>query len=171
MSGVCPELTPMLDNLYVLASVLDGRSRAVPSVLETLTVVWFGGAARVAGEIDVDSAAELASALAPLTVPGSRVCVDMAAVTFIGSHGVRLLNGVAAALGPSGRLALVAPSRPVRRALELLGAHDGIEIIDPDPVQARGLGSGSGWSAPADVFGRVDVGVDVDAEGRDGSLS
>jgi anti-sigma B factor antagonist len=77
----------------------------------------------VTGEIDLSSAARFAQELATLVDDGSNtVRVDMSAVTFIDSSGVRELlaaNREAEAAGT--RLVLANPSAACRRVLEISG--------------------------------------------------
>ena len=75
----------------------------------------------IAGEIDVGSVGGLRAALSRLLVDGDvHVLLDLAGVTFMDSAGLGVLVGIQKqARIFRGSLAIVAPSRPVRRILEL----------------------------------------------------
>jgi anti-anti-sigma factor len=82
----------------------------------------------VAGEIDRWTAPTLTAALGPLLAVGGDVRVDARAVTFLGSAGLRVLREAADDLSGRGRLIVVDPARPVRRAVELIDHGDEIEF-------------------------------------------
>lgn len=70
---------------------------------------------RVEGDLDLASAAEFENALA--AVPdGLKLVLDLSACTFLDSAGIR---AIAAAVGRSARVAIVASNPAVLRALEL----------------------------------------------------
>lgn len=75
----------------------------------------------VVGEIDVSSVGGLRAALSRLLVDGDvHLLLDLAGVTFMDSAGLGVLVGIQKqARMFRGSLAIVAPSRPVRRILEL----------------------------------------------------
>jgi anti-anti-sigma factor len=79
----------------------------------------------VSGEIDLSSAGRFAQELTSVVGDGGTAMVDLSAVTFIDSSGVRELlaaNRLAAALG--GQLVLADPSAACRRVLEISGVWD-----------------------------------------------
>jgi anti-anti-sigma factor len=85
----------------------------------------------LAGELDPHSADSLAEALHELGADGSvdRVVVDLAAVGFIDSSGLRVLLSADEALAGGGsKLVLRAPSDAVRRLLEITDLLDRLEI-------------------------------------------
>jgi anti-anti-sigma factor len=77
----------------------------------------------VAGEVDIHVADQLRDAgLAAATAGPGDIAVDVSRVTFIDSSGLAALVAINNALDPPGRrLALLRPSRAVRRILELTG--------------------------------------------------
>jgi anti-sigma B factor antagonist len=76
-----------------------------------------------AGALDLLTAPQLADALQPLLDTGGRtVLVDLSAVTFLDSTGLTCLIAAYRTTRNTGaRLALIAPSPPVRRMLDLTG--------------------------------------------------
>jgi stage II sporulation protein AA (anti-sigma F factor antagonist) len=87
----------------------------------------------VAGEIDLHSGQQLEATLTRLT-PGVRVLVDLRAVTFMDSTGVRLLLGESQRLCACGGSLLVRPSPAARRVLDLLGLEF---LIEPRSAASR----------------------------------
>ncbi|HSM66544.1 MAG TPA: STAS domain-containing protein [Ilumatobacteraceae bacterium] len=82
----------------------------------------------VAGEIDAHSCNSLDAAIAE--TGGSHIRLELSGVTFIDSSGLRVLVDHHHRLAESGdRLAIVRPSRPVQRLLEIAGL-DGQFHID-----------------------------------------
>jgi anti-sigma B factor antagonist len=85
------------------------------------------------GDVDIarlDELADLIDAFRRSDTPN--VDVDLTQVDFLDSTGLGAifrLRGIAQARG--GRIRLVRPSRSVRRALELAGTTDLIEVSDP----------------------------------------
>lgn len=77
----------------------------------------------VVGEVDAASADLLRAAITDVIEAGqSRVAVDMSAVSFIDSSGLRvLIAGYKAANVAGGALTVEAPSDPVTRLLEITG--------------------------------------------------
>ena len=79
------------------------------------------------GEIDAHSAAALAEHL--LGQPGIRV-VDLAAVSFIDSSGLRVLVEAHHAREGDGGLVLRSPSAAVQRLLEISGLSGHLDVSD-----------------------------------------
>jgi anti-anti-sigma factor len=88
---------------------------------------------RVIGEIDAHTADVLRAQLLPDTDSGGDdVRVDISAVTFIDSSGLRVLLEAHRALQQAGRrLVLVAPSRPVVRLFEVTGLTGALDVEPP----------------------------------------
>lgn len=85
------------------------------------------GALVVAGEIDAHSCGDLAAALEG--VPEGDLDVDLSAVTFIDSSGLRVLVEQHQRQAGAGRsLRIVRPSRSVRRLLEIAGLDNALVI-------------------------------------------
>ncbi|MTE17783.1 anti-sigma factor antagonist [Streptomyces sp. TRM43335] len=95
------------------------RSLAVGRVLLTVT-----------GEFDHHSAHRLTDTLRPALETGvTTVLLDLSGVSFLDSTGVtRLLRAHRDVRAVGGRLALIAPSRPVRRMLSITG----VDQVLPD---------------------------------------
>jgi anti-sigma B factor antagonist len=78
------------------------------------------GALVVAGEIDAHSCTSLDAAI--VEIDGGDVSLELSGVTFIDSSGLRILVDHHFRLAETGdTLAIVRPSRPVRRLLEIAG--------------------------------------------------
>jgi anti-anti-sigma factor len=77
----------------------------------------------VAGELDLATAPSLTAALQAALASGAReIWIDLSGVTFMDSSGLHALLAVRDRLHHDGRrLAVIAPSGPVRRLLELTG--------------------------------------------------
>jgi anti-sigma B factor antagonist len=88
---------------------------------ERLTVHEDGGVVRVLGEVDASTCSKLDEML--FTLDGSKpASVDLSAVTFMDSSGLRVLIGHHHLRGDDRfGLNIVNPSRPVRRLLEITG--------------------------------------------------
>lgn len=106
-----------------------------------------GGASVVVlgGELDLATSPQLLTAAAGLEASAQPVILDMAAVTFVDSSGVRALLDVERMAGDKGRrLALYRPSVAVTRLLDLvdlrthfaevesLEDHDLSQLLQPD---------------------------------------
>jgi anti-sigma B factor antagonist len=77
---------------------------------------------RLEGEIDISTAPRLNAALAEATAAGvDEVWIDLIGVRFIDSTGIAALLHATHSLAGPGRLALICPDGPARRALELCG--------------------------------------------------
>lgn len=90
----------------------------------------------VAGEIDLASAEEVDAALDPFIDADRPVLLDMRAVTFIDCCGLRSLQRARAR---NRQFALLAPSQPVLRLLELVGPKAPLPWV-ADVPQADGRG-------------------------------
>ena len=86
----------------------------------------------LSGELDLASAPILEDAISRLARPGATVEVDLTALTFIDSSGIKVLCHALGRLG-DGRLIIRTPTRAVRRTLELTGLDGLFEIVD-DPI-------------------------------------
>jgi len=97
----------------------------------------------VAGEIDLHTATLLRQALAAALEPDSaRLVVDLAECGFVDSTAVATLLEANARLNQRNRrLALIAPRREVRRAIELMGLHNVFALHDS---RASALGRADG---------------------------
>jgi anti-anti-sigma factor len=98
-----------------------------------------GGAAVVArpeGRLDNATAPELEPRLLALLAPGARVVLDLAAVTYVSSAGLRvLLKAAKQARARQAGFALAAPRAAVREVLEVSG-FDRIMAIHPSRAAA-----------------------------------
>ena len=96
---------------------------------------------RLAGELDLGNAARVGELVAGGDSGPSRLVIDLREVTFIDSTGVReLLEARRLTEESGGRLALLAPSRPVQRVLELSQLIAVFEVIsDLDDLAAGAL--------------------------------
>jgi anti-anti-sigma factor len=98
---------------------------------------------RLAGELDLFTSSKLTVALAD--VDGmDPIHVDLSELTFIDSAGIGAILSFAGSRSTSGRVVLINPSEPVRRALEIAGLdqHPAVEIL----VQAS-MRNGNGPAA------------------------
>jgi anti-anti-sigma factor len=82
--------------------------------------------ARIAGEVDLSNVTELGRRLDAAIDGAPAVVVDVSAVEYLDSQGIRLLHGLAQRLAGAGvDLAFVAPARSVAgRVLALTRLHD-----------------------------------------------
>jgi anti-sigma B factor antagonist len=102
---------------------------------------------QVFGEIDLLTAPHMWYAIERAIRRGTpRVILDLSAVTFFGSSGLRVLvDGLRRLRAEQGWLQLVAPSRPVRKILKITGveevfpAHDRLEDAIPSTRPAPSL--------------------------------
>jgi anti-anti-sigma factor len=93
---------------------------------------------RLAGELDLFTSSKLALALAD--VDGmDPIHIDLSELTFIDSAGIGAILTFAGSCGDSGRVVLINPSEPVRRALEIAGLdqHPAVEILVRAPMRAH----------------------------------
>lgn len=97
-----------------------------------------------AGELDMATATALPDAARRIdgAQPGAPVLIDLSEVEFMDSSGLRGLLDARAVIGAAGHpFALLRPSSPVRRVLELvdLGGHmPVVESTDPEALAALG---------------------------------
>jgi anti-sigma B factor antagonist len=101
---------------------------------EWVTVSRLGGAdlVRLAGEIDMANAPAIGQEIAARTAASSAVLIDLTAVSFLDSAGVRLLDTVVGALGERRtpvRL-VVPPTGPVRLTLQLCAFREDLLVTD-----------------------------------------
>jgi anti-anti-sigma factor len=97
-----------------------------PTVLDVAVQEVPGGArVTVSGELDAATASDLESALADAVASGGRVELDLSAVTFIDSSGLRaLIVSRQAASDAGGTLVLGATTAVVDRLLQLTGLDE-----------------------------------------------
>ena len=86
----------------------------------------------IEGELDHDGSQELGQSLADAAAAsGGPVVVDLAAVSFVGSHALRLLLEANHNLGAAGRTMRVAGLRPiVRKVFETTGIFEAIPEVE-----------------------------------------
>ena len=84
------------------------------------------------GELDLSSVETLASAVRPLVAPGGSLEIDMEAVGFVDSTGLRGLLSLVEKLGPHGRVTIVRPRRDLCRLMDILGLRGRFELVDPE---------------------------------------
>ena len=103
----------------------------------TIEVLPGGAGLRLAGEADTASRGRLRAALAGLPAGGA-VHLDMARLRFIDVASTRELVAITET-GPSRRLVLLDPPRPLRRLLSLLWPASQVEIqVRASPAAAGG---------------------------------
>ena len=96
------------------------------------------GVVRAAGELDLATASQLARAISAAAGGRSpRVLVDLTAVGFCDSAGLRALLGAAREVeARAGRLVVaVEPGGPVDRLLELTGLREFLHVRAPDEAR------------------------------------
>ena len=106
--------------------------RAMPAGDLTLTTGTDGGASiiHVVGELDLSTIAALDAEL-ELSLPAGRVVVNLSECTFIDSSALRsLVRAQRAVSEGGGSLALVAPSQPARRVLEVAALDRFIPVFE-----------------------------------------
>jgi anti-sigma B factor antagonist len=93
---------------------------------------------RAAGELDLATAPQLARAIAAVNGRPPRVLVDLAAVEFCDSAGLRALLGAAREVeARAGRLVVaVAPGGAVERLLEISGLREFLHVRPPAEARA-----------------------------------
>jgi anti-sigma B factor antagonist len=97
------------------------------------------GLVRLTGELDLAGAGRVTGAVERVSEAGRPVVLDLRAVTFIDSSGVRTLLDIER--GAARRLALLSPSTPVLRVLELTQLRGRFaEIGDLDDATLASLG-------------------------------
>ena len=106
--------------------------RAMPAGDLTLTTGTDGGASiiHVVGELDLSTIAALDAEL-ELSLPAGRVVVNLSECTFIDSSALRsLVRAQRAVSEGGGSLALVAPSQPARRVLEVAALDRFVPVFE-----------------------------------------
>ena len=78
----------------------------------------------VGGELDLATVTELLEALEPSVQRGGSILLDVGAVTFIDSTGIKAIVDTAVRLGDQGCVFVHAPQRNVLRTLQLVGIGD-----------------------------------------------
>jgi anti-sigma B factor antagonist len=108
------------------------EGRALPATdLITTSLAYRDGVAvlSVGGEIDAATAAALDTAIAGvLAQHPSAVVVDLSAVTFLGSAGLRILVATHARLSGSGHFAVVAHGPATSRPIQLTGLDEVLSL-------------------------------------------
>ena len=99
---------------------------------EDLTIETSTDGLRLAGELDAHSAPSLAKHLDPLPDGDGDVMVDIGAVEFIDSSGLRVIIDTHQRCEQAGRrLVLVNPQRAVVRLIEISGLTDYLHVSTP----------------------------------------
>lgn len=73
------------------------------------------------GELDLASSSTLIDAAKQPVDPASRLILDCTRITFVDSHGINAIMGIAARCRDDGVELTIEPSRQMRRVLEVLG--------------------------------------------------
>lgn len=92
---------------------------------------------RLVGELDVAEADALIESVRSMVEPGGDLTLDLKALEFIDSSGVRALVAIAGLLGDGATLILSEPTAPVRRVLDLVGIEQvaaGIQVYPAAPA-------------------------------------
>ena len=90
------------------------------------------------GEFDLASAPAAAAVFSDvLTETCRRVVIDVSGVTFLDAAGLRALRAESTPTTRAITICFRAPSRPVRRVLELVGMFDLIEGVQPKAGRGR----------------------------------
>jgi anti-sigma B factor antagonist len=122
-------------------SAVDDRPDSISRVVENVATFELRASTptllHLSGELDLASAPILQDAIAPVARPGATVEVDLTALTFIDSSGIKVLCHTLGGLGGDGRLVIRNPTRAVRRTLQLTGLDGLFEIVD-DPIANAG---------------------------------
>ncbi|MEV6752408.1 STAS domain-containing protein [Streptomyces sp. NPDC051214] len=101
-----------------------GQFSVVATPLGDVTVL------AVAGEIDLDTSADVRRAFAAVAAPRPRVVVDLRRVTFIDSSAINVFIAAHRDLtGAGGWLRLAGPAESVIRTLEIVGIDTFIDIL------------------------------------------
>lgn len=87
---------------------------------------------RVAGEVDLETAPELAAALDKAVAAGRPIVLDLSDVEFMDTSGVRVMLDTRKSITDGGlELTVIAPpDSPPRRLLELTELIDALSVID-----------------------------------------
>jgi anti-anti-sigma factor len=118
-------------------SAVTARDDATVTQLASAVTEIHGDRAvvRITGEIDISNAETLRADIeAAIADVGDRL-VDLTGVTYINSHGLRMLQRFAAAASDrGGRLTVVAPpGGAAARLLALTGMADALEVLEEPP--------------------------------------
>lgn len=103
----------------------------MPESRNTFEVIATDDGWKISGEIDASATPALSEAFgaAQVEAEGRGVVVDVEAVTFIDSSGLRVLIDLSRRIAP-GHLTLRAAPRSVRRLLDLTGLSDAFQLED-----------------------------------------
>lgn len=116
------------------------RRGAAATIGSSLRIELFldGRGIRLAGEVDMENADRLETALASLVARSGDVLVDCSALTFMDSSGFAVLIRAASALGDRGRLVLISPGELITRTLTLMGVErvPNMEVRERPPAEA-----------------------------------
>jgi anti-anti-sigma factor len=93
---------------------------------------------RLIGELDVAEADDLIENVRSMVEPEGDLTLDLKALEFIDSSGVRALVSIAGLLGDGATLILSEPTGPVRRVLDLVGIEEVAAGIEVRPAAASG---------------------------------
>lgn len=117
----------------------------------TVAVIYASGPPTlvVTGEVDVDTAPQLAAIMGAIAESVPRLMVlDLGAVTFLGAAGLNVIARVAARLAQTrGRLVLRSPSRQVRWLLDICALTDAVDLEEPSvsaPAVSTGVSAAGG---------------------------
>jgi anti-sigma B factor antagonist len=109
------------------------------------------------GELDIATAPALEDALEGSIRSGGPVVLDLSALSFIDSTGIRALLSIARRLDDRGCLLLHAPQDSVRRVLDLVRITDVAHVhLDPCPVVAFPQ-EFPAWTPPPDLNERFEA--------------
>jgi anti-sigma B factor antagonist len=115
--------------------------------MEIVTTEIGGAAARVAlsGRLDIAGAEVIALPLATLAGAKQSLIIDMSAVTFIASIGIRHLVSAAKTLSRrNGRLVLLNPTTLTVEVLTISGLTDLLPIVHSEPEAMTALATSPG---------------------------
>jgi anti-sigma B factor antagonist len=103
------------------------------------------------GELDIATAPQLLGAVTALSQPGTgAIAIDLSALTFIDSSGIKALRAAVRSANARGVGAIVAsPSRRVERVLELVRLGDVIPLEHSLPAALERLDAGGFGDPPA----------------------
>jgi anti-sigma B factor antagonist len=97
---------------------------------------------RLSGELDISNSEHVSEVLVEALRAEGDLTLDISALTFVDSSGIRTLVQAARELEGRGRLILRDPQVPVLRVIELMGLRrlPNLEIVDPrqDPQTSPG---------------------------------
>jgi anti-anti-sigma factor len=92
-----------------------------------------GEGMRLAGELDLATAPQLAEALLEFASSEGELQLNVSELTFLDSSGLRVILELARSRADDGSVVLLDPSAAVMRILEIMGIdeHPGVEIRHP----------------------------------------